>query len=317
MVAKIPSDANRAAYDMQGLQDLRRQLRSDSKEGLKQAAQQFESMFLQMVMKSMRDTVPQDGLLDNDQSRMFVSLLDQQMAQNISGSGRGIGLAKLIEEQLGRNLPVQAPGQAMPAAEAAAILPPALPLTQRHEAHVAAPVTLPASSPAPVAAPTQGLPGVPATPQDFVRDMWPHAVEASRSTGIPPHFLIAHAALESGWGRSEPRLADGSRSFNLFGIKAGAAWQGGVAEAKTQEFIEGEMRPQVEKFRAYASYGEAFRDYAGLLRNNPRYTSLIGVRDGTEFAQRLQQAGYATDPAYADKLSRIINGPTLRQALIG
>jgi flagellar protein FlgJ len=113
------------------------------------------------------------------------------------------------------------------------------------------------------------------------------------------------------------RQADGSPSYNLFGIKAGKQWSGATVDATTTEYVNGQPQKVVERFRAYGSYEEAFQDYANLLRNNPRYSNVIGSQDGTEFAQRLQQAGYATDPMYADKLSRIINGPTLKQALIG
>jgi flagellar protein FlgJ len=158
---------------------------------------------------------------------------------------------------------------------------------------------------------------VPASSKEFVNRVWPHAVEASRSTGVPPQFLVAHSALESGWGRSEIRRADGSPSYNLFGIKAGKSWSGATADATTTEYVNGQPQQSVERFRAYGSYEEAFRDYANLLRNNARFSAVIGSQDGTEFAKRLQQAGYATDPMYADKLSRIINGPALRQALIG
>ena len=155
-----------------------------------------------------------------------------------------------------------------------------------------------------------------ASPKEFVDRVWSHAVEASRSTGIPPHFLVAQAALESGWGKSEIRRADGSSSFNLFGVKAGKNWDGGVVEVATTEYVGGRAIRANEKFRSYGSYAEAFQDYANLLRSNPRYGNVMGSQSGTEFAKRLQQAGYATDPAYADKLARIINGPTLRQALI-
>ena len=123
--------------------------------------------------------------------------------------------------------------------------------------------------------------------------------------------------MESGWGRSEIKLADGSSSHNLFGIKAGKNWTGQTVDATTTEYVDGQPRQVVERFRAYGSYEEGFRDYANLLRSNSRYSAVIGTQDGTEFAKRLQQAGYATDPMYADKLSRIINGPTMRQALIG
>jgi flagellar protein FlgJ len=157
----------------------------------------------------------------------------------------------------------------------------------------------------------------PATPGEFAKSMWPHAAEASRLTGVPPQFLIAHAALESGWGRQEIRNADGTPSHNLFGIKAGSSWQGESTEIVTTEYENGIPSKQRERFRSYASYAEAFTDYARLLAENPRYGAVIGSQNGTEFARRLQQAGYASDPKYAEKLAAIIDGPTLRQALLG
>lgn len=291
------SRLNRLALDLQAGEALRSKAKSDPRTALKEAAQQFEAMFLQMVLKSMRDATPQDGLFDSDASRFYTAMHDQQLAQNLA-SGRGIGLARMIEEQLGRHLPTAGNLPAKPAA------------------------TISSSASSAAASSTSALPatsdyGAPADAREFVNRVWPHAVEASRSTGIPPQFLVAHAALESGWGKSEIRRADGSSSHNLFGIKAGRSWTGEVAEATTTEFVAGEAQKSREPFRAYASYAESFRDYASLLRNNPRFGGVIGSQDGTEFARRLQQAGYATDPAYADKLARIINGPTLRQALIG
>ena len=321
MSIKVQDLPNRAAFDVKSAQDLRTQFSKNPQEGLKAAAQQFEALFLQMVMKSMRDAVPQDGLLNSDQSRFYTGMLDQQMAQNLSASGKGIGFARLIEQQLGGNLP-GAGGLAAPAEAANAAGNP-LPLAASDGRHLnyktvlgrlptsAAYATSVASVPA--AASTDAT----ASAKEFVNRVWPHAVEVSRSTGIPPQFLVAHSALESGWGKSEIRQADGSSSHNLFGIKAGESWTGATVEATTTEYINGRPQQVVERFRAYASYEESFRDYATLLRNNSRYSAVIGSQNGTEFAKGLQQAGYATDPMYADKLSRIINGPTLRQALIG
>lgn len=321
MAIKIQNAPNRAAFDVQSAQDLRSQFAKNPHEGLKAAAQQFEQMFLQMVMKSMRDTVPQDGLMDSDQSRFYTALLDQQMAHNLATSGNGVGFARLIEQQLGRTVAsgkeLAAPGEAANAAGNS------LPLTtvdSRHLRHTPIPSSLPTSAAYGARQASSSSPSsadVPATARDFANRVWPHAVEASRSTGIPPQFLVAHSALESGWGRSEIRHADGSPSYNLFGIKAGKGWTGATVEATTTEYVNGQAQQVVERFRAYGSYEESFRDYAALLRDNSRYGSVIGSQDGTEFARRLQQAGYATDPMYADKLARIINGPTLRQALIG
>ena len=321
MSIKIQDLPNRAAFDVKSAQDLRTQFSKNPQEGLKAAAQQFETLFLQMVMKSMRDAVPQDGLLNSDQSRFYTGMLDQQLAQNLSTSGKGVGFARLIEQQLGRNLP-GAEGLAAPAEAANAAGNP-LPLAAsdgRHLNYKTVLGSLPTSAAyaasvgsVPVATSTDAT----ASSKEFVNRVWPHAVEVSRSTGIPPQFLVAHSALESGWGKSEIRQADGSPSHNLFGIKAGKSWTGATVEATTTEYINGQPQQVVERFRAYASYEESFRDYANLLRNNSRYSGVIGSQNGTEFAKGLQQAGYATDPMYADKLSRIINGPTLRQALIG
>ena len=319
MSIKVQNTPNRAAFDVQSSHDIRTQFQKNPQAGLQAAAQQFEALFLQMVMKSMRDATPQDGLLNSDQSRFYTSLLDQQLAQQLAGSGRGVGFARLIEQQLGGQFGLDGKGlPEMPAKATGNDLP--LAATQaQHLQYQAVLSRLPTSadyarmtgSTAVAAAEMAG------GSREFVNRVWPHAVEASRSTGIPPQFLVAQSALESGWGRGEIRKADGSPSFNLFGIKAGASWRGATVEATTTEYVNGEPQKVVERFRAYDSYEEAFRDYASLLRNNPRYSGVIGSQDGTEFARRLQQAGYATDPMYADKLSRIINGAALRQALIG
>ena len=323
---------NRAAFDIKSAQDLRTQFAKNPQEGLKAAAEQFEAMFLQQVIKSMRDTVPQDGLLNSDSSRFYTSLLDQQMAQNMASSGKGIGFARLIEQQLGKNLAASQASaeQTVPANAAAAGN--ALPMSAsdgRHLRTQAVPSSVPTSAAyAALQSATTSVTNqaagaamsdadLPLSAREFVGRVWPHAVEASRSTGISPQFLVAHAALESGWGRNEIRQSDGSASHNLFGIKAGKSWNGSSVEAATTEYVGGQAQSTVERFRSYGSYEEAFRDYANLLRNNPRYGGVIGSQDGAEFAKGLQRAGYATDPAYADKLNRIINGPTLRMALVG
>lgn len=326
MSIKVQNTPNRAVFDVGATQDLREQLRKDPQAGLKAAAQQFETLFLQMVLKSMRDTVPSDGLLQSDQTRFYNSLLDQQMAQNMASSGNGVGFARLIEQQLGRQYaPAEgaAAGDELSAILAGKDLPPSLPpATNLQYREVPSPLPTSAAYPA-AAAVSAAETGVGSkttaatTPKEFASQVWPHAVEASRVTGIPPQFLVAQSALESGWGKSEIRKADGSASHNLFGIKAGPGWRGESVAVTTTEYIDGKPQQVVENFRAYASYADAFRDYAGLLRNSPRYGGVIGTQDGTEFARRLQAAGYATDPKYAEKLASIINGPTLRQALIG
>lgn len=316
-------------FDGSQLAAIKRQSRSNDPAALKAAAQQFEALFLQMVLKSMREATPKDGLFDNDQTRLYESLLDQQMGQVLArrggadGSG-GLGLAALIESQLSRNA-ANADPQGFPAG-----LPLSAPASPRALDPARAPVPLPATtSPAlpmstvPAAPPaTDGVPGAakPATPSPtaagFVDAIWADAAQASRATGIPTQFIVAQAALETGWGRSEPRRADGRPSYNLFGIKAGRNWNGDVAEAVTTEYVEGVAQQKVERFRAYGSYGEAMRDYASLLTSNPRYAGVLGATDAAAFARGLQRAGYATDPAYADKLTRIIGGQALASAIL-
>lgn len=284
--------ASKFALDVQGVNQLKLEARQSSPEALKQAAQQFEAVFMNMLMKSMREATPQEGPFDNDQTRMFTSMLDQQLAQKMAT--RGIGLAEVMVRQLSMamNLPPE-PGEG--AAQPVPLnLPP--------------PLYTPTESPIPVAPSAPARAGLPAHVESFVQRLLPHAQAASATTGIPARFMLGQAALESGWGRSEIRGADGQNSHNLFGIKAGASWKGHSVDVVTTEYIDGKPQKQVESFRAYDSYAEAFRDYANLLRGNARYQNVIAQgRDAAGFAQGLQQAGYATDPNYAKKLMNVIS----------
>ena len=309
-------NSQRFVLDLKSAGDLRAKLKQDPQAGLKQAAQQFEGMLLQMMLKSMRDATPQDGLLDSDQSRFYTSIMDQQLAQNLSSKGV-LGFARLIEQQLGRGMAAGTPAdpvsleqiqQVLQAQRAASSAGPLVGAgTERIRSALAE-----AAAPVPQASANTSV-----SRRDFVNRLWPQAVEASNSTGVPAHFLVAQAALESGWGKDEIRAADGSPSYNLFGVKAGRSWQGPTVEVQTTEYVNGVAQTAREKFRVYGSYAESFSDYASLLRNNPRFAGVLGQQDGTQFARSLQQSGYATDPMYADKLGRIINGTTLRQAMVG
>jgi len=147
----------------------------------------------------------------------------------------------------------------------------------------------------------------PAHVEAFQSRLQADAEAASQVTGIPAKFMLAQAALETGWGKKEIRARDGSSAHNLFGIKATGNWTGKVVEATTVEYVNGVAQRKIEKFRAYDSYSEAFQDYAKLLRSNPRYEKVLAnAQDAHGFAYGLQRAGYATDPHYAEKLSRII-----------
>lgn len=307
--------------DPRSLADLKRQAREGSPQALAAAAKQFEALFLQMVLKSMRDATPSNGLMDSDQTRMFQSLLDQQLAQNLAQGG-GTGLARALVRQLGPKAAAgtEAPGGVGSDGFSALPLPPLPARTAVGPANRSGVPGAGWPKPAGAAAAESAadLAGsLPASAREFVERVWPHAEEASRATGIPAHFMVAQAALETGWGKAELRQADGQPSYNLFNIKAGRAWDGATVAAATTEFADGQASRETARFRAYGSYAEAFRDYARLLTTSPRYADVLNASDGPSFARRLQQSGYATDPMYADKLMRIIGGATLRSALAG
>jgi flagellar protein FlgJ len=307
---------SRLAVDARSLDDLRLKARQDPREALRGATQQFEAYFMQSMLKSMRETLNQDTPFDSEQTRFYTSMHDQQLAQSLAGGG-SLGLARMLEAQLSKGLPESS---AAPSAERPVLPASSVPSAPRHLPVVQNFPKVAALSAAEPVAPAS-MPGVSAAaagdPRDFVTRVWPDALAASEVTGLPPNLVIAHAALESGWGRAEPRRADGSPSFNLFGVKAGKGWTGEVVEARTTEFENGRAESRVEKFRAYGSYREAFLDYANLLAGSPRYAGVLASGNGTDFANSLQQSGYATDPMYAAKLSRIIQGKTLRDALQG
>jgi flagellar protein FlgJ len=310
-------------FDSQPLTALKGAVRQDDPKALKAAAQQFEAVFLQMVLKSMRAAAPQDGMFDSDQTRFYQELLDSQLAQVMSAKG-GTGLASMIERQLSRasertTRPDGSGGFLLdpPATEFSLPQPgPGLPLPQGN-----APLPLPLDG-SPVRStlpPVNSIssPAAGAAAQDFTRTLWPYAAAAGQQTGIPPQFLLAHAALESGWGRSEPRSADGRNSYNLFGIKAGTNWTGPVVDAVTTEYAGGNAERRVERFRAYGSYAEAFADYANLLKSQPRYAQVLGAQDAASFSRGLQSAGYATDPQYGKKLLRVIGSISIGSPVTG
>jgi flagellar protein FlgJ len=244
-------------------------------------------------MKSMREATVSSGMLDNEGTKLGTELLDTQYATKLTGLPGGLAdaIARQLERQMGPGAAAAFAAPAAPAAAAAA----------NGDAPAAATVPL---------APKQA---------DFVRSHQESARNAEAVSGIPAAFMVAQAAHESGWGRREIRHSDGSSAHNLFGIKAGAGWAGPVAEITTTEYVNGEAQKVTAKFRAYASYDESFRDYARLMKESPRYAAVVAqasqavasAASARDFAQGLQRAGYATDPAYADKLSRVIN-TTLR-----
>ena len=284
-MALAPS--NTLSADVRSLDALRFKAGADPKGAAREAAKAFESLFMQELMKSMRASTMATGMFDNEGSKLGVDMLDSQLATRMAGLPGGLSdiIAKQLERQMG-------------------LTPGPIPRAERAN-----------PTPAPLQSATQPTPEV-RVPQTaaatFVQHHTQAAKVAQQKTGIPAEFMISQAALETGWGRKEIRHADGSPSFNLFGIKAGGNWKGPTAEVWTTEYVGGKPQRVKAQFRAYGSYEESFADYARLIKDSPRYAQVVARgQDTTAFAQGLQRAGYTTDPAYADKLSRVIN-TTLR-----
>jgi flagellar protein FlgJ len=270
---------------------LRSRAAADPKASIKEAAKQFEALFMQEIMKSMRQATLASGMLDNAGTQLGTEMLDTQFANQMTGLRGGLGdvIARQLERQMGVAATPAAPAQ-QPAAVATA-------------ARVASDFSQ-----------TNGK----ARQITFLQANQGAATAAEADTGIPAAFMLAQAAHETGWGQREIRLADGSSANNVFGIKAGPGWTGAVAEVTTTEFVNGQAQKLTQRFRAYASAADSFRDYAQLMKGNSRYSRVLAAGGSAErFAQGLQAAGYATDPAYADKLGRVINTTLRLQRLAG
>ena len=278
------------AADVRGLGALKYDAARNDPAAIRDTAKQFESLFMRELLKSMRDATMKSGFLESSGGDLGSDLLDQQLAQSMSG--RPGGLSDLIAKQLSMQMggPSSSPSQAAPQAAL--------------------------SAPQFQARPAQAdIKRVAVGAAQFVQHHQQAAEQVARSSGIPASFMLGQAGHETGWGRAEIMKTDGTRSHNLFGIKADPNWKGPVAEITTTEFIDGQPRKLVARFRAYASYEASFRDYARLINESPRYAKARQSTGSAEaYAAHLQQAGCATDPAYGSKLSRAISMAVRLQA---
>lgn len=308
--------------DFGSLAQLRGEARAQDPESVRKAAQQFEALFLQQVLKSARAAQLGEDVLGGSQSEFYRDLFDQQMALHLA-QGKGLGLADVLVRQM---LPKAAVTTPQDAAAHAALPTPVV-------AASAAPAPMPVddhaadwSAPNPDAVPLEAAAGraralpvtrlateaadtfeTPTSRQHFIDQIRPHAERVGAALGVSADAIMAQAALETGWGKRLPRHADGSSSLNFFGIKAQRGWDGARLDTVTHEHLGGRMQRVTDSFRAYDSVGAAFDDYAAFLRDNPRYANALAQGDDpARFAAGLQRAGYATDPAYASKLLKLV-----------
>jgi flagellar protein FlgJ len=339
----------------------------DGAENVRKVAQEFESLFINEMLKSMRsatDVMSEDNPFNSQASRQYQDMHDQQLSVTLSKEGGGIGLADVLIRQLSKQQEpsekpnpfaqvTQTEGAKSSSSPNAGVAPVdsarndsqllnqrrlALPgrLAERPSAEVATknseadqagkpqplvnldwkPATAfaaPQETPLIVNGVAATVPSAPSktrfgSPAEFIATMLPMAEEAAKRLGVEPRFLVAQAALETGWGKSMIRQKDGSNSHNLFGIKANG-WDGESAQVKTTEYVNGKATKQMAGFRAYDSFEQSFNDYVRLLENNDRYQSAIQVAstsgNSERFVNELQRAGYATDPQYASKINQI------------
>jgi peptidoglycan hydrolase FlgJ len=333
-MAMDPTHKLGLSIDPASLQALKSQSHNAPEASLKAAAKQFEGVFLNMMLKSMRDTVPQDGPGNSQQTKMFQGMLDEQYASALS-QGRGLGLADMIVRQFKAKGWVAASGDdpsgsiSTTSSSSVAALqstitnasplsiqemtPASLPTTNKP---LVKPISVPIAKNKEVSDLDSNLgsglnmnnltSNVASVVSSFKDKMAEFATSASQITGIPAHFLLAQAGLESGWGKHQPMNSNGSPSYNLFGIKAGPNWNGPVVKASTTEVVNGTPQKVVQTFRAYSSYAEAFHDYASLLSGSARYAKALATNTAQDFSNALQKAGYATDPAYSQKIRSAI-----------
>jgi peptidoglycan hydrolase FlgJ len=261
--------------DFGGLESLKSGVKADDPKAIKAAAQQFESLFTNMMLKSMREAKLGKGLGDSQESDLYQDMYDQQIALKMS-QGKGLGLADMLLQQLTRNR------------------------AARTGADNATTPAIPASTTAPTPAPA------PTTSQriGFVKSMEPYAQQAAKQLGVAADTLIAQAALETGWGQHVPTAGNGASSSNLFGVKAGSSWGGDSVNSLTTEVVQGHAGIVPQSFRSYSSVQEGVNDYVTLLQRNSRYSQVLGTgSDVNAFATGMARGGYATDPDYVQKLA--------------
>ncbi|OCG24116.1 flagellar rod assembly protein/muramidase FlgJ [Gilliamella sp. HK2] len=323
---KIGQPFHRFAYDFSGLNQLKRNVANGSAQGIKQVAQQFESLFINMMMQSMRKAVPESGLFSQSASQLFTAMFDQQIAQQ--AAGKGLGLADMLTKQLTNRSSINANLHSNTNLQSNNQLQSNTNNTAQHLQLAQSLFSQAPSNISPQALgqmlyrsannmlESQHNEKVSKTTRDntnenhvtqFVKEWLEPAKQAAKQSGIPYEIIIAQAALETGWGQKQIKTEHNQSSYNYFGIKATPSWQGRSTRLTTQEFIDNHMIKIQDEFRVYNSKQHAITDYLNLLTKNPRYRAVVKAPDARTAAKELQAAHYATDPNYSDKLIQIIS----------
>jgi flagellar protein FlgJ len=273
---------------------------------IKAVSEQVEALFLQMMLKSMRDAGEAAGEPTSNETGMYQDMFDKQVALTLS-KRQDLGIARLFERQLGGKAPDgKAPGLKNLGAAPAGAAPP----SQLKQLPKGALPDSRGGAPPPTGA------NLSEQASDFVQQVLPTIRQAAAAVGVNPLGMLAQAALETGWGQRMPRTADGNSSLNLFGVKAGSDWSGARAVADTVEISGGLAKQTRTAFRAYGSIEESVDDFARLLTSSPRYREAVAAGGSPQaYIQSIARAGYATDPDYANKLNDVLNSGTLQAAL--
>lgn len=283
--------------DTVGISQLKSVAKQDAKAALEEVARQFESLFMNEMLKSMRkanEVFKSDLMGDGNDRKFYEEMFDHQLSVNMSQNG-GVGLADVLVRQLGKHLEATKP-------EKPEVLP-------------AAPVQKSGSNNTVTNSTIEGKKEF-SSAKDFINTLMPHAVKAAKTLRLDPRVLLSQAALETGWGKHQIKSSEKENAFNLFGIKADSRWAGDKVHVTTHEYISGNYVKKIEPFRRYESYAESFKDYVNFIQSNPRYKKAIENAESPEaYTRELQNAGYATDPKYASKIMKIVKSPLMSKAL--
>jgi flagellar protein FlgJ len=340
----LTTDTPSVYTDFNSLSKLKLEAHNQSADAIEKVAKQFESVFINMMLKSMRQANLSEGLLDSQQSEYYRDMYDQQIAMELSSmpgkpGKSGIGIAEFIVRQL---TPKQQQDDTEDAETAFELHHPeefvggSLPKRHNYNARSAYGKPMDASGLSNLEKTLSGLASrqqkfneqwqslddewdsqklvqgqQSSSKMDFITQLLPHAKSAARELGVDVNLLLSQAALETGWGQAVIKNNKGESSFNLFNIKADRSWAGKQTKALTLEFVDGVAKKEIAGFRSYHSYKESFDDYVNLLKSNPRYSEVLKkAANPAKYMHELQQAGYATDPRYAEKVMNIYSNQT-------